>query len=292
MLLDRRLSDARAKIARHVAERRDAQRLRRELAAPRAGRPPRPSPATGGCRPRSSRGSPRRPPAAARATPSGRGSRASSAGRSRRSSSRARRSGSTAGDRRRRRAAPPDRAPARIRPRAARRATCADRPPPNRPGSARAGRRAPRAPPPRSRRRRRPRETTRRAPGRRAAISGSGSTAPVLTDPAVPTTRNGTSPAAASASSCRRKRGHVHAELAVRRDPPDRRGAESRRGPRPSESTCAFRPMRTRGACAPARRQRPRSRTSQPAFAARAARKPTKFAMLPPLTSSPPQSTG
>ena len=36
------------------------------------------------------------------------------------------------------------------------------------------------------------------------AISGSGSTAPVLTDPAVPTTRNGTSPAARSASICRR----------------------------------------------------------------------------------------
>ena len=33
-------------------------------------------------------------------------------------------------------------------------------------------------------------------------------------------------------------------------------------------------------------------RTSHPAFAARAARKQTKFAMLPPLTSSPPQPAG
>ena len=36
----------------------------------------------------------------------------------------------------------------------------------------------------------------------------------------------------------------------------------------------------------------PRSRTSAPAAARRAARKHTKFAMLPPLTSSPPQSAG
>ena len=36
-------------------------------------------------------------------------------------------------------------------------------------------------------------------------MSGRGSTAPVLTDPAVPTTMHGTSPAAMSASICRRK---------------------------------------------------------------------------------------
>ena len=37
-----------------------------------------------------------------------------------------------------------------------------------------------------------------------AAISRKGSTTPVLTDPAVPTTRHGTSPAALSTSICRR----------------------------------------------------------------------------------------
>jgi hypothetical protein len=37
-----------------------------------------------------------------------------------------------------------------------------------------------------------------------APISGSGSTAPVLTDPAVPTTRHGTSPAPLSVGICRR----------------------------------------------------------------------------------------
>ncbi len=47
----------------------------------------------------------------------------------------------------------------------------------------------------------------------------------------------------------------------------------------------------TRSRC-PASPVTPRSRTFHPAFAARAARKPTTFAMLPPLTSRPPESAG
>ena len=59
-----------------------------------------------------------------------------------------------------------------------------------------------------------------------AAISGSGSTTPVLTDPPVPTTRNGRWPAATSASIARRQRDDVHPLFAVGRDPADRIRAE------------------------------------------------------------------
>ena len=157
----------------------------------------------------------------------------------------------------------PDRAPARSRLRAARRATCA--------GSTatesarlsaaqvvgRLGR-----PRPRSRRRRRPRGTRRRAPGTARAISGSGSTAPVLTEPAVPTTRHGTSPAATSASSCRRSAATSIRSCCVGRDPADRRRCRARPGRRPSESTCASRPSRRRAAGG--RRRPPRRARARP----------------------------
>ncbi len=99
---------------------------------------------------------------------------------------RRRRSGSRAGGTRTRAAARRRRAPAGSPPRAARRATCAGRRPPSRPGAARAGRggasgsaaaSAPYAP-----------STWNHAPASRqiSAMASSGSTAPVLTEPAVP----------------------------------------------------------------------------------------------------------
>ena len=95
-----------------------------------------------------------------------------------------------------------------------------------------------------------------------------------------------------SASICRAQRRDVHAQVGVGRDPADRRRCRGPTGRRPSGSRCASPPRRRRAAGRPTPPATPCSRTSQPAFAARAARKQTKFAMLPPLTSSPPQSTG
>ena len=123
-------------------------------------------------------------------------------------------------------------------------------------------------------------------------MSGSGSTAPVLTDPAVPTTMHGTSPAADVRFDLPAQRGDVHAQFRVGRDPPDRCGAEA------AEVGGLLNPRVRFGRAVDAKPvgpnlpATPRSRTSQPAFAARAARKQTMFAMLPPLTSSPPQSAG
>ena len=74
---------------------------------------------------------------------------------------------------------------------------------------------APRARRRRSRRTRRRRGTRRRAPGTPPRCPASGSTAPVLTEPAVPTTMNGTSPAAMSASIVRRS-----AATSIRRSSP------------------------------------------------------------------------
>ena len=58
------------------------------------------------------------------------------------------------------------------------------------------------------------------------AISGSGSTAPVLTVPAVPTTRNGRWPAARSSRSCRRSASTSMRCRASDGDPAERAGAE------------------------------------------------------------------
>ena len=123
------------------------------------------------------------------------------------------------------------------------------------------------------------------------AIAGSGSTAPVLTDPAVPTTRHGTSPAATSASICRRSAStsmRSCASVGIQRIDAGAEAGEVRGLLNP-------RVRFGRGIDAKLCRRLPPtpcSRTSQPAFAARAARSTTKFAMLPPLTSSPPQSAG
>ena len=61
-----------------------------------------------------------------------------------------------------------------------------------------------------------------------AEISGSGSTAPVLTEPPVPTTKNGTEPPARSPSIARLKRRHVHPKVGACLDPPDRVRAYAR----------------------------------------------------------------
>ncbi len=61
------------------------------------------------------------------------------------------------------------------------------------------------------------------------------------------------------------QRGHVHAEIAHPSGSTGSTRCRAPRGPRPSGSTCAFRPIRTRGACAPARRpRRARGRPSRP----------------------------
>ena len=167
------------------------------------------------------------PPAAAPATPSAPGTRASSAARSRSSSSPRGRSGSRSGGTRRRAADRRAGAPARSPLRAARRATCADRRRPSRPRSS--ARRLVR----RARHARRERavgavhvEPDVVAPADIAAISASGSTAPVLTVPAVPTTRNGTIAVGAVGDDLPLERGDVHALLGVGGDPANRVGAQ------------------------------------------------------------------
>ena len=122
-------------------------------------------------------------------------------------------------------------------------------------------------------------------------MSRKGSTAPVLTDPAVPTTMHGMSPAALSASICRRSAGTFMRRLlsvGIQR-------IESVPSPPMSAAfwihVCVSAEPYTRSRC-PESPTTPRSRTFHGAFAARAARKHTMFAMLPPLNNRPPQSPG
>ena len=147
-----------------------------------------------------------------------------------------------------------------------------------------------RAPPPRSHRTRRRRGTRRWRARQTAAISRSGSTAPVLTDPAVPTTMNGTCPARASVVDRSREGVDVHREV---RRPPESTGRSTCRarqvGGLLNPGVRLGRAVDDQPAPASAR---PAARTSHGARAARAARKPTMFAMLPPLTSSPPAVVG
>ncbi len=84
--------------------------------------------------------------------------------------------------------------------------------------------------------------------------------------------------------------GDAHALRAVNRNPANCIRAQPARGPRPSESTCGSRPSSTRRA---GRLQRafPFSRTVALPRAVLAAQKPTMLAMLPPLTSSPAESS-
>ena len=120
------------------------------------------------------------------------------------------------------------RAPARTPPRAARTATCADRPPRSRPRSSRAGRPARRARRRRSRRTRRRRETTRRARGRRGDLRAADR--PRRCSPSRPCRRprTGASPAGDVRVDLRAQRSHVHPQTVVGRNPSDRGGAKAR----------------------------------------------------------------
>ena len=165
-------------------------------------------------------------PAAAPATPSVRGTRVNSAGRSRSSSRPGRRSGSRADDTKMRCAASRHRGPARSRLRAAHTSTCADRQRPSRRASTRrrpagapgtCAARPPYAP-----------STWNHNPCSRqmAPISGSGSTAPVLTEPAVPTTMNGWWPRSQILLDLPAERDRIHPLTIVGRNQSDRVGAE------------------------------------------------------------------
>ena len=83
------------------------------------------------------------------------------------------------------------------------------------------------------------------------------------------------------------KLGRVHPLMLVDWNPADRVGSQPEEVGRFLNPGVRLR-RRVRRAAAARSPQRPVLRTSQSAFAVRAARKQTKFAMLPPLTSSPP----
>ena len=117
---------------------------------------------------------------------------------------------------------------------------------------------------PRARRTRRRRETRRHDAGRRRRSRPSGSTAPVLTEPAVPTTRNGSVAARPVGDDLPLERVDVHPLLGRRRESIGSRRCRGRTDRRPSESTCAFRPTRRRAAALPAIAGRRCARRSSP----------------------------
>ena len=117
-----------------------------------------------------------------------------------------------------------------------------------------------------------------------------GSTAPVLTLPAVPTTSIGRSPRARSSAIC------VRSASGLRRCAASVGIQRIASVPRPNRSHAFWiqvwvpaEAYTRSGAPAAAR---PPARTASPSIARRPARKQTKLAMLPPLTSSPPQVWG